>query len=136
MKPHIDCVMLIDDEHFDQKLYRRVIARSGIVGKVISYSYADEALEYLKSPEREVIDIIFLDINMPRMNGFEFLEAATRDLGAQFTKMVVVMLTTSLERSDHDRAKGYAVVKRFINKPLTGAHLLELAELLHPENIG
>lgn len=128
--PPIQTVMLIDDESFDQKLYQRVITRSGLVGEVISFLYADEALAYLTSGQSKPIDVIFLDINMPRMNGFEFLEAATRSLGEEFARIVVVMLTTSLERSDRDRAASYSVVRRFINKPLTREHLVEVAEIL------
>lgn len=128
--PLIETVMLIDDESFDQKLYQRVITRSGLVGEVISFLYADEALAYLASADSKPIDVIFLDINMPRMNGFEFLEAATRTLGEEFARIVVVMLTTSLERSDRERAASYSVVRRFINKPLTREHLEEVAEIL------
>lgn len=126
----IPTVMLIDDEAFDQKLYQRVIARSGLVDRVLPFLYADEALAYLCSPECGKVDVIFLDINMPRMNGFEFLEAATRTLGTRFAAMVVVMLTTSLERRDRDRVADHAMVRRLINKPLTVDHLREVAEML------
>lgn len=128
--PPISTVLLIDDESFDQMLYKRVIARSGLVGEAISFYYADEALAYLRAPSRKEIDVIFLDINMPRMNGFEFLDAATAALGPDFAKVVVVMLTTSLERRDRDRAMSYPMVRRFINKPLTVAHLTDIAALL------
>ena len=126
----IERVMLIDDESFDQKLYRRVIERSGLVVEAMSFLYADEALAYLMSPDRKEIDVIFLDIHMPRMNGFEFLDAATAALGPRFAKLVVVMLTTSLERRDRERAAAYSVVRRFINKPLTVEHVLEVAALV------
>lgn len=128
--PKIARVMLIDDESFDQLLYKRVIARSGLVGEVTSFLYADEALAYLTAPDSKAVDVIFLDINMPRMNGFEFLDAATAALGPEFAKMVVVMLTTSLERRDRERALTYPVVRRFITKPLTVDHLAEVAVLL------
>ena len=128
--PGIGTVLLIDDESFDQKLYKRVIDRSGLVKEALSFLYADEALAYLMSPDCKAIDVIFLDIHMPRMNGFEFLDAATQALGPDFAKLVVVMLTTSLERRDRERAAGYSVVRRFIGKPLTVEHIVEVASLL------
>ena len=117
--PRIKTAMFIDDAKFDQKLYQRIVARSGIIDETLSFLYADEALEYLKAHRHQHIDVIFLDINMPRMNGFEFLEAAARDLGDDFARLLVVMLTTSLERSDRERALSFPIVRGFINKPLT-----------------
>lgn len=126
----IQTAMLIDDESFDQKLYQRIISRSGLVAEIMPFLYADLALDYLKSSDCKPIDVIFLDINMPRMNGFEFLEAATEQLGPSFARIVVVMLTTSLEERDRDRARSYPVVRKFIHKPLTSDHLIEVATLV------
>lgn len=130
VEPLIGTVMLIDDERADQMMYRRILERSGIVRNHIAFQYADEALEYLKQEDREEIDLIFLDINMPRMNGFEFLEAATAELGPAFAKAVVVMLTTSLNPRDRDRAAQFSAVREFINKPLTIEHVETLASLV------
>lgn len=130
MTHRIPTIMLIDDEAFDQKMYQRVIMRSGLVGKTLAFLYADEALVFLIQPEREPVDVILLDINMPRMNGFEFLEAATAQCGAGLARIVVVMLTTSLEPGDLKKANEFSVVRAFINKPLTLQHLQDIADLL------
>lgn len=134
MTHRIPTILLIDDEAFDQKMYQRVILRSGLVGKTLSFLYADEALAFLVRQDHGPADVILLDINMPRMNGFEFLAAATDQLGATFARVVVVMLTTSLEPSDRERAKGFSAVRGFINKPLTAEHLSEIADLLDNAN--
>lgn len=123
----INTVMVIDDNDIDQLLYQRIIKRSGTIDRVISFSYADEALEYLKQKDCEKIDVIFLDINMPRMDGFEFLNAATEQLGESFVQSVVVMLTTSLTIEDRERSRKYSIVKAYINKPLTEAIILAIA---------
>ena len=112
-------VMLIDDEGVDRMIYRRVLNRSKLVDEVIEFEYARDALEYLRGPGRPQVCLIFLDINMPGMNGFEFLEAATAEFGESFADAVVIMLTTSLAPNDVDRSKRYAAVKDYISKPLT-----------------
>lgn len=122
--------MLIDDEDVDQRLYRRVIQRSGLVEELLIFSYADEALQHLEANRDLKVDVIFLDINMPRMNGFEFLEAAARELGDGFAKVVVAMLTTSLSPVDQERAQQFDVVKSYIHKPLTTDHIAEVDALL------
>lgn len=129
VKP-LETAMVIDDEPFDQKMYRRIIERSGLVKRIISFQMADEALAYLRSPGAPKIDVIFLDVNMPRMNGFEFLASATRDLGPNFARLCVVMLTTSLDPADRHRAERFDIVREFINKPLTIEHIRHVAELV------
>ena len=111
--------MIIDDSELDHVLYKRVINRSGLVDKVISFQYAEDALTYLKSDDKEALDVILLDINMPRMNGFEFLEQASLALGSEFSTSVVIMLTTSLDPEDEVRARQHQVVKAYLNKPLS-----------------
>jgi CheY-like chemotaxis protein len=122
--------MLIDDSSIDQMLYARVIERSGLINKTLTYSYAEDALRQLRSDDEEQIDAIFLDINMPRMNGFDFLDTACTEFGGQFTKIVVIMLTTSLNPDDVQRAKDYNVVKEYINKPLTAEHIQRVVAIV------
>lgn len=129
MKP-IKLAILIDDEKIDQRHYKRVLEKSGLVEEVLTFTYADHAFEYLKSDPEINVDVIFLDINMPRMNGFEFLEAATAEFGDTFAKIVVAMLTTSLNPDDRVRAESFTVVKDFINKPLTVEDLVHITTLL------
>lgn len=127
----IDTLMIVDDNALDQKLYARIISRSGLVGRMTSFVMAQDALDYLAAPDCPPIDVILLDINMPRMNGFEFLDAATARFGEGFARAAVIMLTTSLSDHDQQRARGYAVVRDYINKPLRQEHLERIDRLLH-----
>ena len=128
--PAIPVAMVIDDEVVDLMLYRRICDRSGLVGEILDFKAADHALEFLiANPDRQ-IDVIFLDINMPRMTGFEFLDAATQQLGQRFTKLCIVMLTTSLAPEDREKATQYDVVRDFLYKPLSEDDLRNVASLL------
>ena len=126
----IGCAMIVDDEPFDQMMYERILKRSGLVDQVIGFQNAVGALAHLTKPDRPIVDVIFLDINMPQMNGFEFLEAATRELGAEFVKVCVVMLTTSIAPDDRARAASYQVVRDFVSKPIGKEDVLHVANLL------
>lgn len=128
----IGTLMLIDDDELDHILCKRVIAQSGLVRNFVSFYYAEEALQYLQDESNPKVDIITLDINMPRMDGFEFLRTATAELGDGFAGAVVVMLTTSMCPLDKERAYSYEIVKRYINKPLNLNHLEEMLELIEP----
>ena len=117
--PVMKTVMTIDDETIDQMIYKRVLKRSGIVENVIDFHLAEDALAYFRSDGYERPDIVFLDIHMPRMNGFEFLDQAIAEFGDEFANCVIIMLTTSLDPQDRERAKHYPMDRDFLSKPLT-----------------
>lgn len=129
MTNKIQTVMLIDDEMVDQKQYKRVLKRSGLVEEILSFTYADEAFEFLKSNGDAAVDVIFLDINMPRMDGFEFLERVESELDREVADAVIIMLTTSLDPNDRARASQFGIVRDFINKPLEVEHVEQVADL-------
>ena len=125
----IESLMLIDDNKVDQMMYRRIIERSGLVESLEQFYFADEALAELEQSGRPKPNFILLDINMPRMDGFEFLERAKLTFGEDFSP-VVIMLTTSLDPNDEDRARSFNVVVDLWHKPLTEDHLKALADLV------
>jgi CheY-like chemotaxis protein len=116
-------MMLIDDNEADTILYRLVIEESGLVENLVVFNLAEQALAHLRDNSSEPIDVILLDIRMPRMSGFEFIEAALAELGSDFARMVVVMLTTSLDPSDRARAERLSMIKHYFEKPLTREQL-------------
>lgn len=125
----IKTLMLIDDSSFDQMVYKRIAEKSGLVRELLQFLDATEALAHLSDPAKARPDLILLDINMPQMDGFEFLEEATKRFGVALCP-IVVMLTTSLNPRDEERAKKFEVVHDFLNKPLTHDQLHSLSMLV------
>lgn len=123
----LNCILLIDDNVHDNYFHSRVIEESDAANQVKTALTGDEAIAYLEkskvhSPEYPKPDLIFLDINMPGMNGFEFLEEAKgKNLICTDKQTVVVMLTSSLNPNDEKTAdeKFSTEIKDFLNKPLT-----------------
>lgn len=130
MIPHL---MLIDDNEDDQMFYRRIIKKSGLVETFHPFFMAEDALGFLREDSHPPIDAILLDINMPGLNGFQFLDAATEEFGDSFAKIAVIMLTTSILEEDKRRASHYAIVKDYINKPLEQQHLERIDRMLGGE---
>ena len=120
-------VMLIDDDEIDNYSHRRSLQQCDWVKEIMVYEYAEEALERLKT-DAGCADLIFLDINMPRMNGFEFLEQYQQLPPENRTGIMVMMLTTSDSPVDRDRASKFGCVSDFMTKPLSGDTLTKLVD--------
>jgi CheY-like chemotaxis protein len=130
MKP-LDRILLVDDDAVTNMLHRRVIERSGRARAIDVATDGQEALDILRTDialGRPLPELIFLDINMPGMGGFEFLEHyANLDI-APDEQLIIVMLSTSLLQADHARAEADPNVHSFCDKPLRVEKLLELVE--------
>ncbi len=123
----IDRVMLIDDNEADNVYHQIMIERSGVVSDVVVKESGFEALDYLKQEASPDVDLIFLDINMPGMNGFEFLEQYAK-LTVRHPAAIVVMLTSSPSSEDHQRAEQYPAIKAYMTKPLSAEATVKLVE--------
>lgn len=135
----INSLLIVDDSSFDVEIAQRILARTGRFKHIYSVSDGKEALELFldydasraKYPDKFPPLVILLDINMPVMDGFGFLDAyAKLDLPEDRKSSVVVMLTSSNGNPDRERALGYPVVADYIVKPLTVNHAISLAERL------
>lgn len=118
--------MLVDDDPDDNYIHQLVIADWGQCTIVRVAENGTEALAYLantQSPDYVRPEVILLDINMPGMNGFEFLEEYHKLPDNLKSNVVVMMLTTSLNPVDARRAGQFDEVTGYRNKPLTKAML-------------
>lgn len=113
--------MLIDDNEDDNFFHERVIRKSSYADMILVKQSALDALNYLKKDllESEYPDLIFLDINMPAMNGWEFLEEFNQLTKVSQRNPIIIMLTTSDNPDDKENANTYKIVSDFKTKPLT-----------------
>lgn len=141
MLQKLKLILLIDDNEDDNFFHRRIIDKAGIVETVDVCVDGNDALMYLQrqgkykdTPQVYVPpDLILLDINMPRTNGWEFLEAY-QAIDQKFAGgPVVIMLTTSLNATDRERAEGCPLVREFVPKPLRQQTLLEIIAKHFPQ---
>ncbi len=118
MNTSLRTVMLIDDSDADNFFHGLLIEQSGIAGDVMVFEWAEKALKWLTENAGHAVDLILLDINMPRMNGFEFLEAFHALPDAQQGGTRICMLSSSALDSERERALTFPRVSGFLTKPL------------------
>lgn len=129
MKEKLNCILLIDDDEPTNFINELVIKKAGCTHKIVAKQGAREALEYLMSQEDGAHprpDLIFLDINMPAMNGWDFLEEYRKLHELQKGQIIIVMLTTSLNPDDEEKASRIKEINDFKSKPLTKEILQEI----------
>jgi CheY-like chemotaxis protein len=110
-------IVIIDDSDPDLLYARIVVEQAHIADEVLTFGTAIEALEFLAASPKPV-DLILLDINMPEMGGFEFLDRFEALPAPHRQTAVVVMLTSSPDPQDRARAQNYGVVRAYVVKPL------------------
>lgn len=120
-------ILIVDDSDADKFLAQITIQNAELDLEVTTASDGEEALKVI-SDFTDLPDVILLDINMPRMDGIQFLE--------EYNKMykiyppVVVMLTSSAQEQDREATIKYECVKEYLVKPLSTEKLIELEKLL------
>jgi CheY-like chemotaxis protein len=127
--PAIERIILVDDNDNDNEYHRIMIERAGFGGEIVVLENGAEALRYLESADLEKPTYIFLDINMPMMDGFEVAERAAPLLRTKHT-IIMIMLTSSSSQRDRERADKLEVIHGFLTKPLTVQMVKDLLD--HP----
>jgi len=123
-------ILMIDDNEDDLLFTRIALTRCGVDYDIRAHIKAQDALNELRMTPDHGVDLILLDINMPVMNGFDFLEAFEALTPEQRGSAVVVLLSSSRDARDRERAARFASVRGFLTKPLERPAAAELATLV------
>jgi CheY-like chemotaxis protein len=120
--------IVIDDSKLDCFIAEKIIKNTGKSESIKSFLQAKDALQHISAaPTDETAHtIIFVDIQMPVMNGFEFVEAFEQLPAAITSHYTIYVISSSINENDLNRVHNFSSVKQFLNKPLTSNNLAVL----------
>jgi CheY-like chemotaxis protein len=129
-KSKYSTAMLIDDSEIDNFINLKMLEGCNFADHIYAHTNGKSALEFLKNIERMgnkdnflFPEVIFLDLNMPVMDGYQFIDEFGKMQDSLKNRTKIVILTTSLNPSDLERSKKYPQIIKFVNKPLTSQTL-------------
>lgn len=126
-------ICIIDDYNMNVILAKLIIRQEGSFKNVTSYTEAEEAFNYLmknQNNEELLPDVILLDLNMPFMDGWQFLDKFDEVSNSLKKNILIFILSSSIDPHDYERSKKYASVKDFFSKPLSPAMLTRAATMV------
>jgi CheY-like chemotaxis protein len=125
MENNMKRIVLIDDDATTNYLNKMIIERSELVDEVVTFDSAQDALNYFHQNISAIHDsLVFLDINMPIMNGWQFLDQYEEMNGNEANKIVI--LTSSINPADKQMAETKSEIIDYKPKPLSVEMLTEL----------
>jgi len=123
-----ETILLVEDDTVDQLTVKRALRDINITNPLKITNNGEEALEYLRNEKNEIPGIILLDLNMPKMNGVEFLKIAKND--SRIKRIPVIVLTTSKE--DQDRINTFDLgVAGYMVKPVAYMQFVEVIRTIN-----
>ncbi len=118
-------ILFIDDDPITLMLFRKVVEKASFASKIDVAKNGTEAVNYFKelSENEKIInlpELIFLDLNMPVMGGWEFLDRfSSYEFVQKFSSIKVIVLSSTIDPYDIDKSKTYPMVLDFLSKPIT-----------------
>ncbi|MBP6760104.1 MAG: response regulator [Flavobacterium sp.] len=119
----LDTILCVDDDPITLMLCKMVINKASFSNKIITAKNGEEALDYFKTssnnPEIKIPQLIFLDLNMPVMGGWEFLDVFSTADYSDYNTIKVIILSSTIDPEDLEKAKKYSMVVDFQSKPIS-----------------
>ncbi|MFV8375542.1 response regulator [Flavobacterium sp. LB1P71] len=126
----LDQILCVDDDPITLMLCKKVIIKASFSNEIITAQNGEEALLYFNKIKYNIENrlkthpqLIFLDLNMPVMGGWEFLDVFNTDNFSEFKNIKVVVLSSTIDPEDLKKAKTYPMVIDFLSKPITTSML-------------
>ncbi len=127
----IERICIIDDDKIYRFTTEKYIKMLKLANHVTTFSDAEEALEYLKENamlDKNLPDIILLDVNMPIMDGWDFVGEFAKMQPRPAKKITLYMVTSSIDERDRQRAENINDIHDFIIKPISEEQLVQLVQ--------
>ncbi len=122
-------IWVIDDDQIYQMIIKKLIKRADVFEEQSYYKCTYQVFEDLENSEIFLPDIILLDINMPGMDGWQFIEKLRSAYPDLLTRTSIYIVSSSIAYSDKERAEKIPEIISFLSKPITVENLREIAEV-------
>ncbi|MBC7848074.1 MAG: response regulator [Flavobacterium sp.] len=118
----LDTILCVDDDPITLMLCKMVINKASFSNEIITAKNGEEALNYFKTSldkQSKKPQLIFLDLNMPVMGGWEFLDSFSTSEYSEYNTTKVIILSSTIDPDDIEKAKKYPMVLDFLSKPIS-----------------
>jgi CheY-like chemotaxis protein len=124
-------LFVADDNELDLRIIRLNLARNAVFGHVLYFNDGKPLWDYIKSNIDDAVnlpDVIFLDLNMPEIDGWSVLESLEKNYARLPKPISVYIISTSIDINERRKAMNYHFVKEFISKPLYRDKIISIAK--------